>query len=132
MLGGPDRRQDQTHPVTYPCSPVIIVQLIRTRWTKQSRGAPGASKRKASPTVLAAPTTPTNEEVLVHDVLFDEGTDFEQLSQCLAVSFERAKDSGDRPTALRCAKPRGFHAGCRADPAMGAGSNIERFRSLGS
>lgn len=41
--------------------------------------------------MLAVPSTSTDDEVLVHDVLFDESVDFEPRSQWTAVGFERAK-----------------------------------------
>lgn len=71
---------------------MIVVQLIRTRWTKISRGEPGASKRNASPTALLVPATSLKGEAVVHDVRLDEREDFSPSFKCTAVTFEQAKE----------------------------------------
>ena len=79
---------------------MIVVQLIRTRWTKLSRGAPGASKRNTAPVVLLVPNTPVTGEAIVHEVLFAERSDFNPSWECTAVTLEQAKERV-RPIELR-------------------------------
>lgn len=51
----------------------VIAQWVRTSWTKQSRGAPGATRRNALPTVFPLPamTGP-----LLHEIAMREWQDF--------------------------------------------------------
>jgi hypothetical protein len=51
-----------------------IVQVVRTSWTKRSRGGLEAARRNAAPEGLVLPTT---RPPLVHEVLIDEAVGFE-------------------------------------------------------
>lgn len=58
---------------------VVIVQVVRTRWTKASRGQPGASARAAVPVGFAvdgAPTSNGADAVLVATIEADEADGF--------------------------------------------------------
>ena len=52
------RRQKQQAPP----SPLILVQLIRTRWEKSGRGAPEASARNRVPEALVLPPAPPDTQ----------------------------------------------------------------------
>ncbi len=74
---------------------LIVVQELRTRWTKDSRGGPAASVRNATPHAAVLPTVPASagEAVLVQRVKFDEAGDFAPES-----SFELTSLSDLRKT----------------------------------
>jgi hypothetical protein len=55
---------------------VLVVQRIRTVWTKESRGGAGAQRRSATPTAFALPRFPAPNHLLVHEVDSNEATDF--------------------------------------------------------
>jgi hypothetical protein len=56
---------------------MIIVQHIETRWTKRSRGMPGAASRNAVPRVMPLPPGPeAAAEIFLHRVMADEDDDF--------------------------------------------------------
>lgn len=44
-----------TTPATNPDEPRVVVQWLRTEWTKKSRGAPQATRRNATPHALTLP-----------------------------------------------------------------------------
>jgi len=71
----------------------VVVQALVTRWTKESRGGPGAALRNATPTALSLPAEQTRAgEVRVHGVAFDERTGFEPtstLTVCNLIEFHR-------------------------------------------
>ncbi|MCL2581903.1 MAG: hypothetical protein FWE35_05545 [Streptosporangiales bacterium] len=52
----------------------VIAQLVRTEWTKQSRGGTGAARRNAVPTAFLLPSV---HPPLTHTVVMDERDDFE-------------------------------------------------------
>jgi len=52
-----------------------VVQVVQTRWTKQSRGMPGARVRNAVPEALDLPeplAVGPEAQFVVHEVVFDE------------------------------------------------------------
>lgn len=53
---------------------VIIVQWVRTSWTKLSRGGPAAAVRNAAPIAFPLPVT---HRSVVHEVTMDEKHDFQ-------------------------------------------------------
>ena len=58
---------------------VVIVQVVRTTWTKASRGQPGASARAAVPLAFAVDGTPSGDRtdaVLVETIEADETDGF--------------------------------------------------------
>lgn len=56
---------------------MIIVQHIETRWTKRSRGMPGAAARNAVPRVMPLPPgMETTAGILLHRVTADEDDGF--------------------------------------------------------
>lgn len=62
---------------------MIIVQHIETRWTKRSRGMPGAAARNAVPRVMALPPGPEAAAgIYLHRVVADEdgGFDLHQVT----------------------------------------------------
>lgn len=62
---------------------MIIVQHIETRWTKRSRGMPGAAARNAVPRVMPLPPGPEAAAgIYLHRVTADEdgGFDLHQLT----------------------------------------------------
>lgn len=51
----------------------VIVQTVRTLWTKKSRGAPAAARRNATPDqVILDPTRVLDDQATWHDVTFSE------------------------------------------------------------
>ncbi len=56
---------------------MVIIQMICVRWTKKSRGAPGAERRNAVPKAL--PFTPADCNCLVEYYDFNEKNDFKQV-----------------------------------------------------
>jgi hypothetical protein len=66
---------------------MIIVQHIETKWTKRSRGMPGAAARNAVPRVLALPGFPkTPAGIRVHKVMAheDHAFDLHQRTEIIA------------------------------------------------
>jgi len=51
----------------------VIVQRVRTTWTKRSRGLPGAARRNAAPVAFELPPGPPS---MVHDIVMQEWSDF--------------------------------------------------------
>jgi len=54
---------------------MVVVQEIRTRWTKASRGAPAASRRNDVPSAVPIPRG-NAADLLLHRVEYDERRDF--------------------------------------------------------
>lgn len=52
----------------------VIAQLVRTKWTKRSRGGAGAARRNATPTAFLLPSV---HPPLTHTVVMDERDGFE-------------------------------------------------------
>lgn len=65
----------------------VIAQLVRTEWTKQSRGGPGAALRNAAPVGFALPSV---HPPLTHVVIMAERDGFEP-----AESLEYARPDRD-------------------------------------
>ncbi len=66
---------------------MIVVQHIETRWTKRSRGMPGAAARNAVPRVMPLPAFPEGPDgIRVHKVMADEarGFDLHQHTEIVA------------------------------------------------
>jgi hypothetical protein len=55
---------------------VVLVQRIRTVWTKESRGGTGAQRRSATPTAFVLPRLPAPKHLILHEVSLNEATDF--------------------------------------------------------
>jgi hypothetical protein len=62
---------------------LLIIQEIKVKWTKLSRGAPHAARRNAVPSILPLPPSlntaspPTADRSIVHhQITFDEANDF--------------------------------------------------------
>lgn len=54
---------------------MVIVQTLCTRWTKESRGAPNAARRNATPEIVPLdPARVIAEETTWHEVTFEEPT----------------------------------------------------------
>ena len=58
---------------------MLVIQRIQVRWSKESRGAPGSSRRSLVPTVLplALPAQRPSLPVLLQSHAFEERHDFE-------------------------------------------------------
>lgn len=57
---------------------MIIIQHIKTIWTKKSRGMPGAGKRNAVPKKLLFPNKNNNEDsIFLHEIVAQEWNDFQ-------------------------------------------------------
>jgi hypothetical protein len=68
----------------------IVVQEVRTRWTKQSRGGTRAALRSAFPRVLRIPHPSVGDSnVLFHLVELDEAADFQPCDRCDNISLDR-------------------------------------------
>jgi len=52
----------------------VIVQWVRTSWTKRSRGGTEAGRRNAAPTAFPLPPAPIP---FIHEILMDEHDDFQ-------------------------------------------------------
>ncbi|MEU8749721.1 hypothetical protein AB0C88_04475 [Streptomyces chartreusis] len=52
----------------------VVVQRIRTSWTKKSRGGPGAARRNAAPTAFSLPP---RLNAALHEVAMQESDSFE-------------------------------------------------------
>ena len=52
----------------------VVVQWVRTSWTKRSRGEPGAARRNAAPAAFRLPPVPPP---FVHEVLMGEHDGFQ-------------------------------------------------------
>ena len=68
---------------------IVIIQRLVTRWTKESRGEPGATRRNATPVALPVPGVPPKAEgILLHSVSFFEREGFEADPVSTLVPFE--------------------------------------------
>lgn len=62
---------------------LLIIQEIKLKWTKQSRGAPNATRRNAVPSTLSLSnftppkSTVTSPHILHHQTVFDEAQNFD-------------------------------------------------------
>ena len=68
-----------------------VVQWVRTSWTKQSRGEPGATRRNAAPTAFPLPPTQTP---FVHQILMAEHDDFQPHATVREGLPDSSPDSG--------------------------------------
>jgi hypothetical protein len=69
--------------------PVLIVQTIRSTWTKVSRGVPGAIARNTVPECLpiSLPKMDLKDlQVLYHEVAFDEATGFQSPMESIYIN----------------------------------------------
>ncbi|MFB7331254.1 hypothetical protein ACFC00_06370 [Streptomyces adustus] len=56
----------------------VVVQRVRTSWTKKSRGGPGAARRNAAPTAFSLPP---GLSTALHEVTMRESDSFEPRMQ---------------------------------------------------
>ncbi|MPY31294.1 hypothetical protein FNH09_08270 [Streptomyces adustus] len=56
----------------------VVVQRVRTSWTKESRGGPGAARRNAAPTAFSLPPSLSTA---LHEVAMRESDSFEPRMQ---------------------------------------------------
>lgn len=75
-----------------------LVQLIETRWTKLSRGAPGASRRNAVPQMIRFPAALLPHPVLFQHAIFVEQQGFAPPATSQFVGFSADDSSTYRLT----------------------------------
>lgn len=79
--------KQKQQPITI--EPILIVQTIRSSWTKASRGAPGAIARNTVPEYLpiSSPNIdPIDLQVLYHEIAFEEATGFQSPKERIYIN----------------------------------------------
>jgi hypothetical protein len=84
---------------TISSQPIVIVQVISTVWTKESRGAPNAELRNKTPEAIEVPIEPTSFDrpsLLLHKVTYGEFKNFQTpvCNQIEIIEMPERFDSG--------------------------------------
>jgi hypothetical protein len=102
--------------------PILIVQIIRSYWTKASRGAPGSIARNTVPECLPIPLQQVNAQgirVLYHEIVFKEATGFqtpdERISIDPAIYPRHGCTTVERIAKTVCANYKYHHCGGAPD-----------------
>lgn len=77
----------------------IVVQRVRTSWTKASRGGAGAAMRSAAPTTFPLPTGLTSA---LHDVSMQEADLFVPCTPGRRTSASPLNNRGRCPGGVKC------------------------------
>jgi hypothetical protein len=79
--------KQKQQPITI--EPILIVQTVRSSWTKASRGAPGSVARNTVPECLpiSLPNVDLgNLQVLYHEITFEEATGFQSPKERISIN----------------------------------------------
>lgn len=71
---------------------MITIQRVRVRWSAAARGAPQADARRGLCRPATLPATLPSDDVVMHDVLADEGARYEPRDSVGSGGLDRARD----------------------------------------